>query len=143
MNDNTAKILAFGAELKKRNEQAQRYHAVNPSPNTNPVPPAVHGPHLVLDLYQVKGHAQDHMEALGITYQLAVPQSMSDSWWFFNCENMPDPLPESLSFLKATPQQCVGRGLSQQKADEIEARAKLPLKPVNLDASINLSYGEG
>lgn len=133
---NIEKIMAHREDLKKRNEPAPQAAPVVP---TTPEVPVIRRPHLVLDLWQVKGHAQDHMESLGITYQLAVPQSMSDSWWFFNCENMPDPLPESLKFLKATPQQCVGRGLSQQNAQEIEARCKLPLKPVNLDVYISLS----
>lgn len=137
---NIEKIMAHREALKKRNEQAPQAAPVVP---TTPEEPVIRRPHLVLDLWQVKGHAQDCMEALGITYQLAVPQSMSDCWWFFNCENIPDPLPDCLRFLTWSPQHCVGRGLSQQNADEIEARAKLPLKPVNLDASINLSYGEG
>lgn len=31
-------------------------------------------------------HAQTVMRKLGITYELAIPQSMGDQWWFFNCQ---------------------------------------------------------
>src|SRR5262249_55009235 len=48
--------------------------------------------HLRYDIYGGE-HAQAAMRRLGITYQYAVPQSMGDCWWFFNCENVPDPLP--------------------------------------------------
>ncbi len=51
---------------------------------------------LVVDLYTAPKHAQFCLKELGITYQLAVPQSMGDCWWFFNCENVPDELPEYL-----------------------------------------------
>lgn len=51
---------------------------------------------LVVDLYTAPKHAQLCLKELGITYQLAVPQSMGDCWWFFNCENVPDELPEYL-----------------------------------------------
>lgn len=133
-----SRILAHRDELKKRNELACKPTVVT-DVERKPAEVFIQGPHLVLDLYQIKCHAQEYMEDMGITYQLAVPQSMSDSWWFFNCENIPDPMPDCLRFLTWAPQQCVGRGLSQQNADEIEARCKLPLKPVNLDVSISLS----
>lgn len=41
-------------------------------------------------------HAQKQMKKLGITYKLAVPQSMYNSWWFFDCEGVPDQLPPYL-----------------------------------------------
>ena len=31
-------------------------------------------------------HPQTVMRALGITYEKAIPQSMGDQWWFFNCK---------------------------------------------------------
>lgn len=49
--------------------------------------------HMIVDLYDAPKHAQICMRDLGITYELAVPQSISDSWWFFNCENVPAVLP--------------------------------------------------
>ena len=42
-------------------------------------------------------HAQTQMKRLGITYSKAVPQSIVDQWWFIDCEDVPDPLPEYLS----------------------------------------------
>lgn len=77
---------------------------------------------LIVDLYTAPKHAQLCMKELGITYQLAVPQSMGDCWWFFNCENVPGELPEYLSErdfgdLKTL----VGFGLSQKDADALIA----------------------
>jgi len=42
-------------------------------------------------------HPQEDMERLGITYQHATPQSIADQWWFWNCENLPDKLPDYIS----------------------------------------------
>ena len=42
-------------------------------------------------------HAQVVMKELGITYKLAVPQSMADQWQFFCCENLPEELPKFLT----------------------------------------------
>ena len=36
------------------------------------------------------------MRELGITYKLAIAQSLYDAWWFGGCENVPDPLPPYL-----------------------------------------------
>ena len=44
-------------------------------------------------------HAQEVMKKLGITYTVAVPQSIADMWQFWGCENVPDNLH---SFLKVT-----------------------------------------
>jgi len=41
-------------------------------------------------------HPQKVMKDLGIKYQHATPQSISNSWWFWNCENIPDKLPSFL-----------------------------------------------
>jgi len=65
-------------------------------------------------------HPQAVMEELGITYQHATPQSISDQWWFWNCENLPNNLPEFLSDLKISdPMEYVGRGLSKETAEKI------------------------
>lgn len=108
-----------------------------------PVEATLEGPHLVLDMCGIPIPASDFMKALGITYQLAVPQSMTDTWWFFNCDNMSDAMPSRLRVLDTTAQQCVGWGLSQQMADEIKAWRKLPLKPVNLSMSLKPTDGGG
>lgn len=76
---------------------------------------------LIVDLYTAPKHAQLCMKELGITYQLAVPQSINDTWWFFNCENVPAELPEYLSVRDfGDLNTIVGFGLSQ-----IEVRALL------------------
>jgi hypothetical protein len=48
-------------------------------------------------------HPQKDMEALGITYEYASPQMMFDCWFFFNCKNVPDPLPPHLSIKHLDP----------------------------------------
>jgi len=32
-------------------------------------------------------HPQEVMRELGITYERAIPQSIIDQWWLFNCEH--------------------------------------------------------
>lgn len=32
-------------------------------------------------------HPQEVIRELGIMYELAIPQSMGDQWWLFNCEH--------------------------------------------------------
>jgi hypothetical protein len=59
------------------------------------------------------------MKKLGITYQHSTPQSIGDQWWFWNCENIPDPLPKHLSILKEDPMKCIGWGLSEEDAKKI------------------------
>ena len=80
--------------------------------------------HLQIDLIALtrtndKRHAQEVMKDLGIIYLYAVPQSLYDSWWFFNCSNIPDKLPDFVEELKVNPKDCVGYGLSQEMADNI------------------------
>jgi hypothetical protein len=64
-------------------------------------------------------HAQEVMEELGITYQDATPQSMGDSFWFWNCENIPDNLPSFITELNADPMKCIRWGLSRKEAISI------------------------
>jgi nitrate reductase assembly molybdenum cofactor insertion protein NarJ len=80
--------------------------------------------HLKLSLYEAPDHAGKVMAKLGITYQHAVPQSLYDNWWFWNCENVPDPLPPYLQVLSIAPHDAIGRGLSKEEADDIVAYAK-------------------
>ena len=84
---------------------------------------------LRLDLYEVDCHAQTYMKGLGIVYDHATPQSIGDCWWFWNCRNVPDPMPRALSILKCTPHEAIGRGLSKEDADRIdqEAAARQPI----------------
>lgn len=64
-------------------------------------------------------HAQIVMKELGITYQIAVPQTICDQWWFFNCENVPEKLPSYLKPLGLTPEECIGHGLDKQDVELI------------------------
>lgn len=64
-------------------------------------------------------HPQIVMKSLGITYQLATPQSMADQWWFWNCENIPDVLPKFLKELCMNPSDAVGFGLREIDAQNI------------------------
>lgn len=69
-------------------------------------------------------HPQIVMKELGITYQHSTPQSMGDQWWFWNCENLPEELPEFLTELKLKPNDCVGFGLSKEDAIKISKYQK-------------------
>lgn len=71
-------------------------------------------------------HPQEKMKLLGITYQHATPQSLADCWWFWNCENIPEELPDYLSELigftsglPLDPMDQIGWGLSQEDAEQI------------------------
>lgn len=85
--------------------------------------------HLLYDLmsagmhHNENRHAQLVMRELGITYQHATPQSIADQWWFWNCENVPADLPGFITELKLDPLKQVGRGLDQETAEAIAARA--------------------
>lgn len=80
--------------------------------------------HLSLNVNYFSKHAQAVMKDLGITYQLAVPQSMYDSWWFFNCDNIPKELPNGLRELNVNPNDLIGDGLSKEDADNINSSNK-------------------
>ncbi len=64
-------------------------------------------------------HPQVQMKNLGITYQQATPQSIADCWWFWNCENVPDVLPEYFRWQEIDPMGCIGYGLSLTMAEKI------------------------
>lgn len=62
-------------------------------------------------------HAQEVMKELGITYQHSTPQSISTSFWFWNCENIPEKLPEYITELKIdNVMEYIGWGLSKEEA---------------------------
>ena len=64
-------------------------------------------------------HPQLVMKKLGISYQHATPQTICDQWWFWNCENVPEPLPEHFSILDLNPMEQIGWGLSKEDAEKI------------------------
>lgn len=66
-----------------------------------------------------KRHAQKVMKELGITYQHSTPHSLGDQYWFWDCENIPDKLPEYLSELDLDPMECIGFGLNKDEAKRI------------------------
>lgn len=61
-------------------------------------------------------HPQDVIAALGIAYQHATPQSITDEWWFWNCENVPSVLPSYIVPLDVDPMAVIGYGLSEETA---------------------------
>ena len=66
-----------------------------------------------------QGHPQKVMKELGIVYQDCTPQSMGDQWWFWNCQNIPYPLPKYLEVADLDPMKCIGYGLSKEDAEKI------------------------
>lgn len=73
----------------------------------------------MLDGEAYPGHPQEVMLELGIIYQHATPQTIGDQWWFWNCENVPTPLPPYLSILDVDPLEMIGFGLSEKDAIKI------------------------
>lgn len=78
-----------------------------------------------MDAYDadVKGHAQAVMKDLGITYLHSTPQSISDSFLFWCCDNLPDKLPHYLQEISFHPEKYIGYGLSANMAEEIERKS--------------------
>lgn len=72
----------------------------------------------------ITDHPQKVMTDLGIVYQHPTPQSITDSWWFWNCENVPDTLPKYLSVLDVDPDDCIGCGLNEELAEMIKSYKK-------------------
>lgn len=64
-------------------------------------------------------HAQKVISELGINYQHSVPQSINDSWEFWNCENVPDELPKFIKTFDCNPMDRIGFGLNQEDAEAI------------------------
>ena len=81
--------------------------------------------HLRLDLLILRlGHkdsrpVEEIMEELGITYQVATPRPIGDMWQFWNCENVPEVIPDYLSVADWNPMNGIGYGLSKEEAESI------------------------
>ena len=61
-------------------------------------------------------HPQEVMQALGINAMHATPQSITDAWWFWCCENIPSELPKYLTEMELEPTEAVGHGLTLNMA---------------------------
>tara|TARA_B100001057_G_scaffold71365_2_gene65569 strand:+ start:3598 stop:3849 length:252 start_codon:yes stop_codon:yes gene_type:complete len=70
-------------------------------------------------------NACEVVRELGITYKHSVPQSISDSFEFWGCENVPENLPESIKVVDWDPMDRVGNGLSKEKAEELSLMYKI------------------
>lgn len=46
-----------------------------------------------------KEHPQKVTKKLGITYEDATPESISDQWFFWNCDNLPVDLPNYIEIV--------------------------------------------
>jgi len=75
-------------------------------------------------------HPQEDMKDRCISYSDATPQSISNEWWFWNCEVLPDDLPSYIEQLcyygtgrPMDPRDQVGFGLSTEMAKEIYERS--------------------
>lgn len=74
--------------------------------------------HLKLDMNVLNhDHPMRIINSIGITCQFGTPQSIADQWWFWNCRNLPYPLPNGISILHIeNPLNYVGFGLSERQA---------------------------
>jgi hypothetical protein len=79
---------------------------------------------LIVDLHRCRIHPQELLKQMGIIYQYAVPQSITDSWEFWNPENLPDKLPPMMNLTEANPDKWLNRGLSIDMIYEIKKEAE-------------------
>ena len=52
------------------------------------------------DYFKKSIHPEIIVLNAAIIYKVAIPQSIADQWWFLNCNNIPDELPDYLSYIK-------------------------------------------
>ena len=67
-------------------------------------------------------HPQEVMEELGVSYKKAVPQTIMDQWWFFDCKGIT--VPEMMNYdflalLREDPTFAVGHGLSEEDVKQL------------------------
>jgi len=80
--------------------------------------------HLIFDIRQAyecgaNDQPEKVLKELGIKYQHSTPQSIGDQWWFWNCENTPEPLPSYLKFADLNLVEMIGCGLAKEQAIDI------------------------
>lgn len=88
-------------------------------------------------------HAQEQMRELGITYKLAVPQSLGDCWWFFGCDNVDvDNLPKHIEIRDfGDLSRLVGYGLSKKDVFDLQGYYIKPLdKGIKRKSKPNMLY---
>jgi hypothetical protein len=83
---------------------------------------------LIVDLNRCRIHPQELLRQMGITYQYAVPQSITDSWEFWSPENVPDKLPPMMNLSEADPGMWLNRGLSIDMIYDIKKHAEYKSK---------------
>lgn len=64
----------------------------------------------------------DALDHSGIAYTNITRKS--NYWWLWNCENIPNPLPDYLRILELHPLDAIGKGLSMNEAFEIIRRSQ-------------------
>ena len=64
-------------------------------------------------------HPYADMEKLGISYKIAVPQTISDGWLFFGVANLPTPLPAYLMLTDENPEKYIGSGLTENEVKNL------------------------
>ena len=79
---------------------------------------------LTLNLWDVRVHAEEYMKQQGIKYFISMASPISDSWVFWCCKNVPEPLPRGLSLLKARPYFFKGRGINKFMYHQIKNQSK-------------------
>lgn len=56
----------------------------------------------------------------GIEFDLAVPQTLGDQSWYFNCRNIPDTLPKGYSILHGDLESKIGWGVSKEEVEMLK-----------------------
>ena len=54
---------------------------------------------------------------LGIEFEKAVVQTIADQIWYFNCTNVPDPLPKGWEVLETPLHELIGWGLTKKDVE--------------------------
>ena len=69
--------------------------------------------------HRAEAHPQVVMQALGITYKVALPQAMVDQWIFFGCDNVPETLPPYITEMTDSIEKYRGKALSDDQVNEL------------------------
>jgi len=78
--------------------------------------------HLKLTIGPQILHPETIMERLGINWEVSMPKYIWDEWWFWNCTNIPDDLPDYITKLNLDPKDWsdfVDCGFSFEEATKI------------------------